>query len=73
MFQFLLEIVAQIFFESSGPWRYLLSGHYRRKTHAHWRRQSIWLTGLKVLGALSIYAIALAVLAFIGWVAAVNL
>ena len=73
MIQILLEIIAQAFFESTGPWRYLFSAQYRRKTHTHWRKQSLWLTGLKVLGALSIYAIALAVLAFIAWVVAVNI
>ena len=73
MVHFLLEIVAQAFFESAGPWRYLFSGTYRSKTHARWRRQSIWLIGLQILWAFFVYAIALAILAFIAWVAAVNI
>lgn len=73
MVQILLEIVAQIFFECVGPWRYLFSGQYRRKTHARWRAQALWLVGLQILGALLIYVIALAILAFIAWVAAVNI
>ncbi len=73
MLQVQLEVVAQIFFECGGPWHYLFSSQYRGKTHARWRRQSLWLVGLQILGALLIYAIALAILAFIAWVAAVNI
>jgi len=73
MVQILLEIVAQIFFECVGPWRYLFSSQYRGRTHARWRRQSLWLVRLQILGAFLIYAIALTILAFIAWVASVNI
>ena len=73
VFQFLLEFVGYILVGCAGPWRYLFSSRYRSKTHARWRKQSNWRVGFQILGAFLIYAIALAVLAFIAWVVAVNI